>query len=45
LKSDESRAFLAKAFVDLMPIHVHTAILDALVIAGGAFLIFGALGR
>jgi uncharacterized membrane protein YfcA len=38
-------AFLAKAFVDLMPLHLHTAILDAVVIAGGAFLIFGAIVR
>jgi uncharacterized membrane protein YfcA len=38
-------AFLAKALVDLMPIHLHTAILDAVVIAGGAFLIFGAFVR
>jgi uncharacterized membrane protein YfcA len=38
-------AFLAKALVDRMPIHVHTAILDAVVLAGGAVLIYGALFR
>jgi uncharacterized membrane protein YfcA len=35
-------AFLAKALVDRMPVHVHTAILDAVVIAGGALMIVGA---
>ena len=35
-------AFLAKAFVERMPVHVHTAILDAVVIAGGAVMIFAA---
>ena len=29
-------AFLAKALVDRLPVHVHTAILDAVVIGGGA---------
>ena len=38
-------AFLAKALVDRMPIHVHSAILDAVVLAGGAVLIYGALFR
>src|SRR4030088_233085 len=28
-------AFLAKTFVERMPLHIHTAILDAVVIAGG----------
>ncbi len=28
-------AFLARAFVERMPVHVHTAILDAAVIVGG----------
>ena len=28
-------AFLAKAIVDRLPMHVHTAILDAVVISGG----------
>ncbi|HET9175442.1 MAG TPA: sulfite exporter TauE/SafE family protein [Pseudolabrys sp.] len=36
-------AFLAKAFVERMPIHVHTAILDAVVLLGGVFLVWGAL--
>jgi uncharacterized membrane protein YfcA len=35
-------AFLAKAIVDRLPIHVHTAILDAVVICGGLLMIFGA---
>jgi uncharacterized membrane protein YfcA len=35
-------AFLAKAFVERMPVHIHTAILDAVVIAGGAMMIFAA---
>ncbi len=36
-------AFFAKAFVERMPLHIHTAILDAVVIAGGAVMIFAAL--
>ena len=36
-------AFLAKTFVERMPVHVHTAILDAVVLVGGAFLVWGAL--
>jgi len=36
-------AFLAKAFVERMPMHVHTAILDAVVLLGGVFLVGGAL--
>ncbi len=35
-------AFLAKAFVERMPVHVHTAILDAVVLVGGVVLIYGA---
>lgn len=35
-------AFLAKALVDRLPVHVHTAILDAVVIAGGLLMIIGA---
>jgi uncharacterized membrane protein YfcA len=35
-------AFLAKAFVERMPVHVHTAILDVVVLIGGAVLIYGA---
>jgi uncharacterized membrane protein YfcA len=37
--------FLAKAFVARLPIHVHTAILDAVVLFGGAVMVFGAMGR
>ena len=36
-------AFLAKAFVERMPVHVHAAILDAVVLLGGLFLIWGAM--
>jgi uncharacterized membrane protein YfcA len=36
-------AFLAKAFVERMPVHFHSAILDAVVLIGGVFLICGAL--
>ncbi|WP_338697235.1 sulfite exporter TauE/SafE family protein [Bradyrhizobium sp. 26S5] len=36
-------AFLAKAFVERMPVHIHTAILDAAVIVGGAVMIVTAL--
>jgi len=35
-------AFLARAFVERMPVHVHTAILDAVVLIGGLFLVVGA---
>ncbi len=38
-------AFLAKLFVQRLPIHVHTAILDAVVLFGGAVMVIGALGR
>ncbi len=38
-------AFLARALVARMPIHVHTAILDAVVLIGGAFLVIGAFAR
>jgi uncharacterized membrane protein YfcA len=34
--------FLARAFVERMPVHIHTAILDAVVIAGGLMMIFSA---
>jgi uncharacterized membrane protein YfcA len=34
--------FLAKLIVERMPVHVHTAILDAIVIIGGTVMIFGA---
>src|SRR5438105_3453724 len=36
-------AFLAKALVDRMPIHLHTAVLDAVVLIGGATLIWRVL--
>ena len=35
-------AFLAKAFVERMPLHIHAAILDVAVIAGGTVMIFSA---
>lgn len=38
-------AFIAKRIVDRLPIHVHTAILDAVVITGGIVMIAGALLR
>ena len=38
-------AFLAKAIVDRLPVHVHTAILDAVVIGGGLLMVIGALLR
>jgi hypothetical protein len=38
-------AFLAKAFVERMPVHMHTTILDAVVLLGGVFLVYGAVGR
>ena len=36
-------AFLAKAFVERMPVHMHTAILDAVVLLGGVFLVYSAV--
>lgn len=38
-------AFLAKALVQRLPVHVHTAILDAVVAGGGAVMIFNAFVR
>jgi uncharacterized membrane protein YfcA len=38
-------AFLARAFVARLPIHVHTYILDAVVLIGGALMVFSALTR
>ncbi len=35
-------AFFARALVEAMPVHVHTGILDAIVVLGGAVMIFGA---
>ena len=37
-------AFLARAFVERMPVHIHTAILDVAVIAGGLVMI-SSVGR
>ena len=36
-------AFFARAFVERMPVHIHTAILDVAVIAGGAVMILAAV--
>ena len=33
-------AFLARAFVERMPVHIHTAILDVAVITGGLVMMF-----
>ena len=38
-------AFLARAMVERLPIHIHTAILDAVVMMGGVVMIVGALRR
>ncbi len=38
-------AFLAKTFVAALPVHVHTGILDAIVILGGAVMIVGAFAQ
>jgi uncharacterized membrane protein YfcA len=38
-------AFLARAFVERLPLKVHTAILDAVVLFGGAMMVGGALLR
>jgi uncharacterized membrane protein YfcA len=35
--------FLAKLIVERLPVHVHTVLLDAVVIIGGTMMIFGAL--
>jgi uncharacterized membrane protein YfcA len=35
--------FVAKLIVERLPVHVHTAILDGVVIVGGGMMIFGAL--
>jgi uncharacterized membrane protein YfcA len=37
--------FIAKLIVERLPVHVHTAMLDVVVIVGGAVMIFGALRR
>ena len=38
-------AFLARTIVERLPVHVHTAILDAVVILGGVLMIVGAIFR
>jgi uncharacterized membrane protein YfcA len=38
-------AFIARALVERMPIRMHTAILDAVVLVGGGFLVAGAFMR
>jgi uncharacterized membrane protein YfcA len=38
-------SFLAKIMVERMPLHVHGAVLDAVVIAGGATMVIGAFAR
>jgi uncharacterized membrane protein YfcA len=38
-------AFLAKILVERLPVHVHTAILDAVVVFGGVTMIVGAFRR
>jgi len=38
-------AFLARALVARLPIHIHTALLDAVVMLGGIVMILGALRR
>jgi hypothetical protein len=38
-------AFLARAFVDRLPIKVHTKILDAVVLLGGLFMVIEAFRR
>lgn len=35
--------FIAKLIVERLPVHVHTAMLDAVVIVGGGVMIYGAL--
>jgi uncharacterized membrane protein YfcA len=37
-------AFLARAFVERLPLKVHTTILDAVVVLGGAAMLYNALG-
>jgi hypothetical protein len=38
-------AFLAKALVERLPVHVHTALLDAVIIVGGVYMIANAALR
>ena len=37
--------FIAKLIVERLPLHVHTAILDVIVIIGGAVMIYGAVAQ
>jgi uncharacterized membrane protein YfcA len=37
--------FIAKLIVERLPVHVHTAMLDVVVIVGGTVMIFGALDK
>ena len=38
-------AFVARAFVERMPVHVHAAILDVVVLAGGVMMVGGAFAK
>ena len=38
-------AFVAKALVERLPVHLHTALLDVIVIGGGAVMIVNAFVR
>ena len=38
-------AFLAKALIERLPLHVHSAILDAVVIGGGVTMVVNAFVR
>lgn len=38
-------AFIAKALVDRLPVHLHAAILDAVVLFGGVYMVFDAMVR
>jgi uncharacterized membrane protein YfcA len=38
-------AFLARLMVERLPIHMHTAMLDVVVVIGGVLMIVGAVGR
>jgi len=38
-------AFLARLIIERLPVHVHTAMLDAVVVIGGIVMIAGAMGK
>ena len=38
-------AFLARLIIERLPVHVHTAMLDAVVVIGGVVMIAGAVGK